>query len=596
MKKIIFKTLKLKNFFSVGNELVVINFQKGLNIITGINKDLMDRQNGTGKSTIIDAFHFSLFGETTRDLKKEFVCNNITNEMSEVSLTFSIGDDQYEIYRTLKPSKCYLYHNEEDISRDSISNTTEYVLSLLKITPEVFSNCICLSVNSTVPFMAQKKIEKRKFIENVFNLNIFSEMNSFLKEDYSDVKKKLEYNREMYSQSENNLKILFEKNKKITEERLNRILNCEENIKEYSEEIIELNDFISKYNPSDSKNNEIKIQKLDDREKEKNASKDAKINEISRLKTTIDFLNKNLSKIGTQESKCPVCLKSLDEHDFEYIQEEKNKILKDIENSNKEISLEYTELQTLKKEIDLIVKAKNVLNQEINSDKLKEQKIVNDKNKIIALNKKISDQQKEIDSLKNLNVKENDDTELYEKKLQDIKNQIDALVSKMNILENVKFALSEEGIKSFVVNKMLKLFNGKISHYLKEMNSNITVQFDQYFEETIKNERNKSTMYFNYSGAERKAIDLAIMFAFIDILKMQTNINYNVQFYDELLDTSLDSSGVESVVKILNGFVDNENYGIYVISHRKECSKMSTGEVVFLEKDGGITKRVAIEV
>jgi len=596
MKKIIFKTLKLKNFFSVGNEPVVINFQKGLNIITGINKDLMDRQNGTGKSTIIDAFHFSLFGETTRDLKKEFVCNNITNEMSEVSLAFSIGDDRYEIYRTLKPSKCYLYHNEEDISRDSMSNTTEYVLSLLKITPEIFSNCICLSINSTVPFMAQKKIEKRKFIENVFNLNIFSEMNCFLKEDYSDVKKKLEYNREMHVQSENNLKILFEKNKKITEERLNRILHCEDNVKEYSEEIAQLNEFISNYNPSDSKKNEIKIQKLSDKEIERNNAKDIQINEISRLKTSIDFLNKNLSKIGTKESKCPVCLKSLDDHDFEYIEEEKNKILKDIENFNKEMSSKSVELQNLKKEIELIIKAKNVLNQEINIDKLKEQKIVNDRNKITSLNKKMLDQQKEIDSLKSLNIKENDDTELYEKKLQEIKDGIDVLVSKMYILENVKFALSEEGIKSFVVNKMLKLFNGKISHYLKEMNSNITVQFDQYFEETIKNERNKPTMYFNYSGAERKAIDLAIMFAFIDILKMQTNINYNVQFYDELLDTSLDSSGVESVVKILNSFVDNDNYGIYVISHRKECSKMSTGEVVFLEKDNGITKRVAIEV
>jgi hypothetical protein len=286
----------------------------------------------------------------------------------------------------------------------------------------------------------------------------------------------------------------------------------------------------------------------------------------------------------------------LDEHDFEYIENEKIKINKDIDDLKHNISLKNDNLLSLKKDIELIIKAKNILNQEIQSNKLKEDKIVNDNNKILNLEKKILEQKKEIESLKNLNIKENDDTELYEKKLKDIKIKIDELVSKMEILENVKFALSEEGIKSFVVNKMLKLLNGKISHYLKEMNSNITVQFDQYFEESIKNERNKPTMYFNYSGAERKAIDLAIMFAFIDILKMQTNINYNIQFYDELLDTSLDSSGVETVVKILNSFVDNENYGIYVISHRKECSKMSTGEVVFLEKENGITKRTSIDV
>ena len=130
------------------------------------------------------------------------------------------------------------------------------------------------------------------------------------------------------------------------------------------------------------------------------------------------------------------------------------------------------------------------------------------------------------------------------------------------------------------------------SFYLKELNSNALITFDQYFDEEIKNERGKPTMYFNYSGAERKAIDLAVMFAFIDMLKMQTNVYYNVQFYDELLDTSLDSAGVENVVRLLNDFVEKYSYGIYVISHRKECSKLATGEFVFLEKNNGITKRI----
>ena len=124
------------------------------------------------------------------------------------------------------------------------------------------------------------------------------------------------------------------------------------------------------------------------------------------------------------------------------------------------------------------------------------------------------------------------------------------------------------------------------------MQSNCTITFDQYFEEEIKNDRDKPTMYFNYSGAERKAIDLAVMFSFIDMLKLQTNVHYNVQFYDELLDSSLDSAGVENVVRLLNDFVENNSIGIYVISHRKECSKLANGEIVFLEKENGITKRI----
>ena len=130
---------------------------------------------------------------------------------------------------------------------------------------------------------------------------------------------------------------------------------------------------------------------------------------------------------------------------------------------------------------------------------------------------------------------------------------------------------------------------------MKELNANAVITFDQYFEEEIKNERGKPTMYFNYSGAERKAIDLAVMFAFIDMMRMQTNVYYNVQFYDELLDTSLDSAGVENVVRILNDFVDKHACGIYVISHRKECSKLASGEVVYLEKNNGITQRISPE-
>ena len=120
MKKVIFKTLKTKNFLSIGETPVVINFQKGLNIITGINRDLMDRQNAIGKTSILDSFYFSLFGETSRELKKEFISNNITNGGAEVSLTFSVDDVEYEIQRSIKPSKLLLLENGNDVILRSI--------------------------------------------------------------------------------------------------------------------------------------------------------------------------------------------------------------------------------------------------------------------------------------------------------------------------------------------------------------------------------------------------------------------------------------------------------------------------------------------
>jgi DNA repair exonuclease SbcCD ATPase subunit len=279
MKKVIFKKIKIKNFLSIGKTPVVIDFIKGFNIITGINKDLMDRQNGIGKSSVVDAFYFSLFGETTRDLKKEFISNNVTNETAEVSLEFSIDKSSYEIIRSIKPSKCTLYENGIDISRDSMANTTEYILSILSLTPEIFSNCICLSINSTVPFMAQKKIDKKKFIEGIFNLDVFSKMNSLLKEDYGQTKKEIETLLSKYEELGNSIKIITSQNEKIKNEREKRRNIILDNIKLYSEQLEKNKEKIASYNIGDNSNSEKKIEKLEnkkdtEREKSQNILKE----------------------------------------------------------------------------------------------------------------------------------------------------------------------------------------------------------------------------------------------------------------------------------------------------------------------------------
>ena len=219
----------------------------------------------------------------------------------------------------------------------------------------------------------------------------------------------------------------------------------------------------------------------------------------------------------------------------------------------------------------------------------------NDVDKLKIITNQLLVEKKTLLDLENFKSEEIKNTNDLLEKLNSYEKELSNMMKQFKILESVKFVLSEEGVKSYVVRKILNLFNSKILYYLRELHSNAVITFDQYFDEEIKNERGKPTMYFNYSGAERKAIDLAVMFAFTDMLKMQTNVHYNVQFYDELLDTSLDSAGVENVIKILNDFVDVNSYGIYIISHRKECSKLATGEVVYLEKSAGITKRIQVE-
>ena len=152
MKNITFKKLLIKNFLSVGDTPVEVEFRPGLHIITGINKDKVDRRNGVGKSTIADALYFALYGSTLRELKKEFICNNISPGRCEVSLTIVVKDKQqtneYTITRLLNPTKCYIYKNGQDCTRDTILNTTDYINKLINTSEDVFQNCIIMTVNN----------------------------------------------------------------------------------------------------------------------------------------------------------------------------------------------------------------------------------------------------------------------------------------------------------------------------------------------------------------------------------------------------------------------------------------------------------------
>ena len=197
MKTVNFKKLVVKNFLSVGEQPVEIVFTKGLNIITGINKDKVSRRNGVGKSTIADAIYFGIFGNTLRDIKKENIGNNVTLKQPMVSISLDVStssgqSDRYNIVRTLNPSKCHIYKNDVDMTLDTIVNTTNFISDLISATPELFQNCVIMTVNNTVPFMAKKKLEKRRFIESILNLEVFSDMLSVVRSNYNAVQRDLD--------------------------------------------------------------------------------------------------------------------------------------------------------------------------------------------------------------------------------------------------------------------------------------------------------------------------------------------------------------------------------------------------------------------
>lgn len=596
MKFVTFQRLKIKNFLSIGDDEVVIDFKKGVHIITGINRDKQDRRNGVGKSTVADALYFAVFGNTVREIKKEFIANNLTNEMCRVELAFNVnsprGNDEYVIVRTLNPSKLNIYKNGVDKTRDSIVNTTEYINLVLSSSQEVFQNCVVMTANNTSPFMSKGKVEKRKFIEQVFNLQVFSEMLSNLREDINSVSKTFDLEKTKHDEIVKSIQTYEDQKQSRIKERQDKINLINKKIYNNGMEINNIQTELSNCKDIDLT---IKQKEIDTFIK----AYDNIDNKIIELITQIASYNSEVKtkthlydKAGTDKDICPTCLRPIDFHDREHIEAEKVKLKDEISLVSKNIKSLDNETITLKDKGTKIKKHLIKITDELNDLKVKLQNKNMLSKRLVELNDLSKQLQDNINDINENADSFNDIIDKAKERLTAAKTELDNLKKIINLLDAVKFVVSEEGVKSYIVKKILQNFNSKLTYYLKKLDSNSICIFNEYFEEEILNEKGKICAYNNFSGAERKAIDLACLFSFIDMRKSQGNVHYNVSIYDELFDSSLDEKGVDIVLEILKERSEKFNECIFIISHRKESIKSATGDVVFLEKHNGITRRV----
>ena len=598
MKQVIFKKVIIYNFLSVGDVPVEIEFKRGLNVITGVNKDRLDRRNGVGKSTIADAIHFALYGDTLRELKKEHIVNNITNSKCEVILLFDMVDSSgrvssYKIVRKLGPTKCFLFKDDIDITRDSISNTTQYIISLINSTSEVFQNCIIMTANNTTPFMAKKKIEKRKFIEGILNLQAFSNMLQDVRNEYNEISKNFDIECMRYEEVSKSVESLdqqlvdhinvFRESRKTLNERKkenSRIIN---RLEERLSSAVKDSDITALGTEIELFRN--KLATCNDKLLESKVS-------LTELKTQLDYKNSELNKSQYRfdEQICPTCNRGFTEEDKTKhknslcdIQKERKSLEDQIGSVNVE---KYTELKPLLEgKID-------ALNTEIESAKTSKTKVEGVENEV----SRIKEYNNQIDN--DLNKKDNVGDQLRTKvettteRLTEIQLNIDNIKKQLSRLDIIKYIVSEEGVKSYIVKKILQVMNHKLAYYLKKMDANCICVFDEYFEEQIFDEKGQLCSYFNYSGAERKNIDLACLFAFMDIRRLQGDVVFNFNIYDELLDSSLDEKGIEIVLDIIRERVEKYDEMVYIITHRKESDTYARGEIIMLQKEKGITTRV----
>jgi len=440
--------------------------------------------------------------------------------------------------------------------------------------------------------MGKKKGDKRKFIESIFNLEVFSRMSDRLKADINEVKSS--YNTEFtrLSTLQANYNNLNNQSESFEEDRRNRLEKYLKRKKDNNAELAVIEDYLREFKDVTIAPIKEKIVTANDNLKKA----DAKINEfytkISQKETEINHLNNRHKTIGTKEDKCPVCARSILDYDRSHIDSEKLRIRNEIEQTKTDKSNLEKELTQFDAVKAFICKQISDLNKKLKEAELEQVKYKNN------LERK--------EQLKGwLNTLDDDVTivsrqeNTYNKLVLDSKaniteseTKIDTIKNLSKVLDNVKFVVSEEGVKSYIIKKILQLFNNKIAYYLSKLDSNCILTFDEYFEEKIINDKGIECSYNNFSGAEKKTIDLACLFAFMDIRRLQGDVAYNVCLFDELLDSSFDEKGVELVLDVLKDRSDMYSECCYIISHRKESIKAATGEIIYLEKYNGLTQRM----
>jgi DNA repair exonuclease SbcCD ATPase subunit len=589
-----FKSLSLKNFLSVGKTPVKIQLQAGIGVITGVNKDKEDSKNGVGKSTIVDALYFALYGTTIRDLGKDYIINSINKKDCEVVLEFLHENEKavdcYVITRQLAPSKCSIFKNGTDITLSTIAKTNEYIQSIIRTPGNVFQNSVIMSLNSTLPFMVLSKIDKRKFIENILNLQVFSKMLTLAREEFNNNKKDYEvfYTKKQTLESvvNNNTKQIefFEESKKT---RINTILSKIENtnneIKNIQASVVSIPDELvslllekEKRVNQDLLNNNVEYEKT--------------LQKTLEIKSEINTYKKQLLSLTGEQALCPTCKRPFADND---------------------VSHKHTEIEKHQTLLAQLAETYKIAEQDYHQQKANKETITNTLNEIATQHTKIKNQitknqvnadkvqflKKSVNNLiveiQNIKKEENTDlvtnTKTLQLEIKELAKKIDTLNNDLHVLDAIKFVVSEEGVKTYIVKKILEVMNSRVNYYLQKLNANCICTFNELFEDKIIDEYGNEKTYFNFSGGEKKRIDLACLFAFLDIRRLQGDVNFSTIFYDELIDSALDEKGIELTLDILRDRFEQFKESCYIITHRGSSVLQGIDSVIKLEKRNGQT-------
>jgi DNA repair exonuclease SbcCD ATPase subunit len=545
---IVFKSVQWKNFLSTGNSPNKVLLNKS-------TTTLIIGKNGEGKSTILDALCFSLFGKPFRNINKGQLVNSINGKGCSVEIEFDINGKEYKIIRGIKPNVFEIWQDGEMINQDAASRDYQKILEqqILKLNYKTFTQVVILGSASFVPFMQLPSSQRREVIEDILDIRIFSTMNSLLKERVQETKDAITTIENEISTAKTKVDSQTQLIKTIAEAKTIAIENIRAKISSNTTEIL------SGEGKIQSIISEIDTLKTSINDKEEVAADLEKAKHIrSKLTSKIEECEHNKT-FFSENHVCPSCTQEIGEsHRTKVVQE----ISVNIENNKSKIE----ELQTILSKLNDKLQEISDITRKI-SDKTIELSTHN--SSISILNRQNVEMQAEVESARN------DTTNIDEEKTK-LKDLAKEAISKIgqktqlqeqrNLEDVANILLKDTGIKTAIIREYLPIMNKLINKYLQAMDAYIHFELDEAFNESVKSRFRDDFTYASFSEGEKMRIDLAILFTWRQIAKMKNSVNTNLLLLDEIFDSSLDTAGTDYFLNLMNTLGENSN--IFVISHK----------------------------